>query len=371
MIRVLDEGPRTAFRLPDGQPRLLGTANAPSASAQSYPPKGRVALYEIGLTDVRLDRLAQLPTDWAKQELRREHARARPQGQDRPVHRPGRSSQPAAARAAREADDGADIHLTGELNNYWDRPYDGSWNLKLDAKNLGPTIHTCIKRRGQRRQPQRHDHADRPVRRVAESRLRSRERRLRRVALRRAGAAAAHARRGPRRDRLVNEQGYIEKTKALIRNGKEPGEVELSATFGLSPYNANAQVDIVKPIDVARFMPEKARVVAQFLKGHLSARGDNAVETADAPTGFVLEDFDLSLGPTPTSTSIRVHGGRVFTPNNFASVQIQNVAIDARQSHILINGVYDTVAQEAKNLVIEGTFPDLGSGSSCSACRRS
>ena len=43
------------------------------------------------------------------------------------------------------AKDGADVHLTGELLDCWDRPYDGKWDLQLAVKNLGPTLRTCIK----------------------------------------------------------------------------------------------------------------------------------------------------------------------------------------------------------------------------------
>src|SRR5205085_11702877 len=39
---------------------------------------------------------------------------------------------------------GASLHVTAELSNYWDRPYDGSWNLALAGKNLGQTVRTCI-----------------------------------------------------------------------------------------------------------------------------------------------------------------------------------------------------------------------------------
>jgi hypothetical protein len=27
----------------------------------------------------------------------------------------------------------ATIHFFGEINNYWDRPYDGTWNFALDG----------------------------------------------------------------------------------------------------------------------------------------------------------------------------------------------------------------------------------------------
>ena len=50
--------------------------------------------------------------------------------------------RPSADRSPRTAPTSA---LTGELLDYWDRPYDGAWNLELAVKNLGPTLRTCIK----------------------------------------------------------------------------------------------------------------------------------------------------------------------------------------------------------------------------------
>ena len=48
---------------------------------------------------------------------------------------------------------------------------------------------------------------------------------------------------------LFNEQGSIDRTKALVRGGKEPGEVMVGATFQLKPWRVKASVDITKPID--------------------------------------------------------------------------------------------------------------------------
>lgn len=358
-IRIRDEGPRTSFRLPDGYPRLLNVANAPSASSEVYPPKGRVALYELALEDIHLDRLAQMPSEWAKKNYVANTLELDLRAKTIPCVVPFDPLTMRAPEPPAKPGDEADIHLSGELDNYWDRPYDGSWNLKLDAKNLGPTIHTCIK------DAVTGEHLDGTVTMtgpfVASPKIGfdlanvdfavslSKEQEPLQLTLAELHGAID----------MVNEQGYLEKTKALVRNGKEPGEIELSATFGLSPYNANAQVDIIKPIDMGRFLPERVRPIGKFLKGHLTARGDNAVESED-PTGFALEDFDLSLGATERDSQLRVHGGRIFTPNNFGSIQIDNVMIEAGKSHMIVKGIIDLVAQEVQNLRLEGTFPDLG-----------
>ena len=74
--------------------------------------------------------------------LRREHARARPPARRRCRARPTR-------RAAPKPSDGADApRSSGELDNYWDRPYDGAWNLALDAQEPRPDgAHAASSRR--------------------------------------------------------------------------------------------------------------------------------------------------------------------------------------------------------------------------------
>src|SRR5262249_29851775 len=120
----------------------------------------------------------------------------------------------------------SELHLKGEINGYWDRPYDGSWNLALDAKNLGPTVRSCIKSTAggdnlnaaitltgpfvamPKIGLELHDlDVDVPLRR-GEDPLRL-------------TLAEVHGSVD-----MVNDQGVIEKTRALVRGGKEPGEVE-------------------------------------------------------------------------------------------------------------------------------------------------
>src|SRR6185312_1874290 len=232
-IRILDEGPRSAFR-------VLGNNGLGHDWA-----KGRTAMYELELSDVQLQRLAQLPTDWAKRDFV-----ANTLSLALTAH-----TLPCVANPKPE--DGADLRVTGELLDYWDRPYDGAWNLDLAVKNLGPTLRTCIKStmggdnlggtialRGPfvalpRVELNLHDlDYDIP--------LSAKEEPVRLT------LAEVHGGID-----LVNDEGYIEKTKALVQGGKEPGEVMVSATFGLKPLNATADIDIVNPIDVGRFLPIK------------------------------------------------------------------------------------------------------------------
>lgn len=334
-VRVFDEGPREAFRIP---------SHATSLEREAYPPPGRTARYEVNLADVRLNRLAQLPTEWPRKNYVANTLELDLEAR----------TLPCATAEAATADPaaGAYLHLFGELNNWFDRPYDGAWNLALDGKNLGPTIRTCIKDN------------------VGGENL------LGRITL--TGPFVANPaigldlknldfdvplRRGEEplrltlaevqgRIDLVNEQGYIDKTKALIRGGKEPGEVDLSATFGLKPLNANTNIEIVKAIDIGRFLPPSVSgPVGRFLQGRLRAKGD-------ADEGFALEEFDLALGPTPTQKLVRVHKGRLFTDDSFGSVQIQKVMVDAGRTHAVIDGTVD-VANNDLDVTITGDYPDL------------
>ena len=335
-VRILDEGPRSAFRLP-----ARGAIGG--GGAEAYPPAGRSARYQLSLADIKLDRLAQLPAQWARRDfvantLELElHARTVPCA--------------TAAAPSPEPQDGAELHLAGELFSYWDRPYDGAWNLRLDARNLGPTVRSCINPRvgGDKldgtisltgpfvAQPAvgldlTGVDVDVPLGKTEEPL--------------RLTLAELHGKID-----LVNDEGYIEKTKALVRGGKEPGEVDLSATFGLKPLYSNAQVEIVKAIDVGRFLPRSVGPLGRFLQGRLRAIGD-------VDEGFELREFDLALGSTPSEKALRLFHGRLLTKDKFGSIRIDNVYVDAGKSHAELNGLVD-VDKNDMNLRIDGNFPDL------------
>jgi hypothetical protein len=323
-LRMQDEGPRAAFRIPS------------SGATWGAQRKSR---YDIGLAQIELHRLAQMPRDWARKDYVANTLEI-----DLTAHTlPCGGGNPT---------DGAVLHVAGALENYWDRPYDGRWNLGLDLANLGPTLHTCIKKKlggdnlGGRvtlsgpfiAQPKvtldLHGlDVDVPLSKHADPL--------------RLTLAEVHGEVD-----LVNDQGSIEKTKAQIRGGKEPGEIMVSADFGLKPYNATASVDIVKPVDIGRFLPQQvATSVGRYLGGKLIAVGD-------VDKGFALENFDLTLGPTATDKLVHMHRGRIFTQNDFDTVGIQKVAIEAGKSHAVFDGYVDTIKQTL-DIRVDGDFPDL------------
>ena len=336
-VRILDEGPRATFRLP-----ARGAIGG--GSSETYPPDGRGAKYQFALADIRLGRLAQLPAEWARHDFVANTLELELSARTLPC--------PTPAVPVPDPRDGAELHLAGELFNYWDRPYDGAWNLRLDGKNMGPTIRSCIK------STIGGDKLDGTISLTGpfvaqpavgldltgvdfDIPLGKTEEPLRLT------LAELHGKID-----LVNEEGYIEKTKALVRGGKEPGEIELSATFGLKPVYSNAQVEIVKAIDVGRFLPRKvATSVGRFLQGRLRAIGD-------VEEGFELSDFDLALGATEREKAVRVHHGRLFTRDNFDSIRIEKVHVEAGRSHATFDGKVD-IAKNDMLITIDGEFPDV------------
>lgn len=322
-VRIFDEGPHHAFHLP--------TQTGASWFAD------RDAKYSLELAHLAVNRLAQMPAQGDRNKVANTlaldvTARTIPCGDDT-----GR---------------GADLHLSGELKNYWDRLYDGTWNLALDIKDAGATLHSCIK-------PQLG--GDNLTGRIMLSGpfiaapkvtldLHGLDYNL---ALSKQAAPLQLTLAEVHGDiDLVNDQGSIDKTKALIQGGKEPGEVMLSASFGLTPYNARANIDIVKTIDIGRFLPPRVAASAgRFLGGQLTAVGD-------VDNGFALENFDLTLGPSPTAKLIEVKNGRIFTDNAFDTIGIQRVNVRAGRSYAVFDGYVDTVRQEL-NVSVDGNFPDL------------
>ncbi len=348
LLRLWDEGPRDTFRMP--------------AAGETYPPKGRDREYEMPLADIKLNRLAQLPTEWPRKDFVANTLELDLEARTLPcVTKKAPTSDP---------ENGARMHVTGELYNYWDRPYDGSWNLALDGKNMGHTVRSCID------SDVGGDSLDGKITLTGPF-----------VALPKIGLSMKNldfdvdlsANEEPLRLTLaevegsidmVNEQGSIDKTTALIRGGKEPGEVVVAATFGVKPFNARAHVEIVKPIDVARFLPAGVKPIGTMLQGRLTAVGDSKV-------AFALEDFDLALGRTATEKSVRAFKGRLFTKDRFDTLNIQQVRVEAGRTRASIDGLVDVLhdfdcspkdcpadktcaACSRTRLEIDGCAPDLG-----------
>jgi hypothetical protein len=329
-VRILDTGPREAFRI----------ARPGETDFQWH--QSRDDWYDLEVTDIDLSRLAQLPTDWAHNDYVANTLEVAGTMHTIPC---GPGARP---------EDGATVHVTGGLLDYWDRPYDGQWSFEVNADNLGPTVRTCIKK------TVGGEHLGGKIRMsgpfVAKPRvaldlhdmdvdipLSSKEEPVRLTLAKVQGWID-----------LVNEQGAIDQTKAVVQ-GKEPGEALVSATFGLKPLNAQAELDILKPIDVGRFLPTKvATSVGSQLTGKLNVRGDIIA-------GFQVYNFEVGLGSRGARMAT-LTGGTVFAKDDFDYIQLNRIHFRGGQTNASINGtlVWDgKLGEYVSNLVIEGTAPDL------------
>ncbi|MBP6628181.1 MAG: translocation/assembly module TamB domain-containing protein [Kofleriaceae bacterium] len=292
--------------------------------------------YRIDFKALVIDRLAQLPRGWPDAAV----------------------ANTLELDARLESTVGGRIRLRGQLIDYWDRPYDGRWDLELTADNMGPTLNTAI-----------------------DSTMSGDDVRAR---LTMAGPFIATPKVGfelwglhvktPLREATeplhlildelhgsidtINDQGFLEKTVARVDAGQvarglEPGELELAASFGISPYHVNADLSVKKPIDLGRWLPPVvAGALGQHVMGHLRGHGDLA-------DGFAITELDIALGRRPRERTTRVHGGSITTQSSLDKIQIDNVLVEAGATKLkLLGGV--TTSEETLGLLVTGTSQDLG-----------
>ncbi len=267
-LRV-SRGPRAAFGLP-----IAHGTNAPWG-------KGRTAYYDIELSEVVLNRLAQMPSDWSRKDyiantLELDLTRA-----DASV-REWRRGPPKTGRW-RDLISPASSRSTGIARTT------ARGTSRSSVENLGPTLHTCIKSK------MGGDHLGGRVTLtgpfVASPKLTADLENLDIDLPLRKDTDPIHLTLAEVHGGSISStiRARSKRPRRRSAGGKEPGEVDGRATFALKPYNARASVDIVKPIDVARFLPGQISTsVGKYLAGKLTAVGD-------VDQGFALEDFDLTL----------------------------------------------------------------------------
>lgn len=334
-MRVWDFGPRAAFHIP--------------AEGEKFGAGRDEPMYEINATDIDLNRLAQLPTEWARKDYVANTLELEGSFRTIPCVDTDHGNKPPDPK------DGALLTVSGQILDYWDRAYDGSWDLTFAGKNLAPTVHTCIKDNVRADNPNtegtitltgpfvtlpkvgldlKNVDIDIPIAPKEEP-----------VHLTLAEVHGAVD--------LVNETGTIDKTRALIQGGKEPGEIDLAAVFSTTTRFVSATVDIVKPVDATRFLPPALlAATGGQVWGHVHTSGD-------LDEGFALDDFDLSLGVSRADRRVHVHSGRIFTNDRFDTAKLENVAIAAGLSTIVVNGTVDQAHHKFGKVSIDGEFPDL------------
>jgi hypothetical protein len=150
-VRIFDRGPRASFRLTEPFPAMPDLdADLDESGNDIAPPPvpARDARYAIALADIQLDRLGQLPTQWPRHDTVANTLELDLSARAVPCDRHKMAlvnPEVAIDGNPTSAKNRASLHMSGEINGYWDRPYDGTWNLALDTKNLGPVVRSCIK----------------------------------------------------------------------------------------------------------------------------------------------------------------------------------------------------------------------------------
>jgi TamB, inner membrane protein subunit of TAM complex len=286
-LRIDDEGPAEDFEI------------GPLRVEHKERRKPR---YIIELASIDVQRLAQLPRRWIEGD---------------PIART------LELRLIARTAQGGTVKVAGELRDYWDRPFDGTWALDVEGRNLGPTVTASI-------DPALSGdslHADLRLRGpfIANPKIEYVARGLEFETLRPKeptdppALRLALAQLNGELD-LVNDQGHLDETIAQVLDEEgQPtrGKIQLDATFGLKPYQINnADVKILEAIDLGRFLPESARKhLGRYVRGDFSGNGDTT-------SGFALRNIDLVIGQRPTDVTARLFGGRIFTTDNFSTLEV-------------------------------------------------
>jgi hypothetical protein len=286
---------------------------------------------EFTFESLRVDRLAQLPTGWPHSSL----------------------ANTLAVSASLVSTEGAQVRLAGELLDYWDRPYDGQWNFTADATNAGGTVARAFPYLGGAinahvrvtgpfvASPTIHFDLDN----VAYS-LPPPDDNL--------APPVAFLRELSGHIDLVNDQGFLDKTVAELQGEGVSGQIALSATFGVAPLRINAGLQITRPINLRRWLPDGVRdTVGELVTGHLRANGlvDETLE---------ISELDVSTVPGPGRKSARLsygREGRIWAENEMSLYKLSNLRLIAGQTAVSVNGTLSVDLIE--RLVVSGTSKDL------------
>ncbi len=306
-----------------GTLRMLDVGKPEQFAIGLDPEKTRGPVsYKIDFVDFTVNRLAQVPELWSEDNY---------------------VASTLYVDVIAHTKQGAEVTVKGRLADYFDRPFGGAWDLRVEGKNLGPTLHAEIKEMlgganvsatltmsGPFIAPPKMDwtieglEATIPMGDGEEGQPPPAPLQLALDTLK--GSID-----------LVNDEGHIDETHATVKDPVAPGELILSAKYGLDPYAlSNVNIEIIKPIDVARFMPPKyVGILGHYFSGRFSGMGD----TGDT---FKLNDIDVYLGRTRNDRSVHVHDGSIITVGGLAELGVNNLRIDAQGTHAVVDGTMCT-----------------------------
>jgi len=150
---------------------------------------------------------------------------------------------------------------------------------------------------------------------------------------------------------LATEQGYLERATAYAREeGAEDvklGKATVSAHFGISPYYADAQISIDKdePIELRKWLPAGASaIIGSKIYGTFHARGDaSAADDVCAKEaeecGLLVDRLDLHLG------AVHLQGGTILASQAMANVRLDQLHGQAGDTEFTIDGVVHPEAE--------------------------
>lgn len=267
------------------------------------------ARYTIELRDVVIGRLAQLPTGWPATTV------ASSLELDITAHMTPRDGAPAAEQAT--------LHLFGDLRNYWARPYDGTWDLRAEVANLGPTLNAAINPALRGANVSGAFGVSGPYiapPKITWERVTGLEYDL-----------ALSAEEAPLRLRLgalngdidlVNDRGNLSKSVAEIYEGDGVGRIQLDGTFELAPYRPHLTIAIIDPIDLGRFVdrwmpPSIGRSLGHHLTGGFVVDGD-----PELALGLEQLELGLSASRDAARPITRVSGGRIVAEDTLTRLTL-------------------------------------------------
>lgn len=275
----------------------------------------------LEFVDFELTRFAQLPDHWPEN--------------------PVANSLEFGFRA--HAPDGGELALAGRMNDYWDSPYGGTYDVDLDihngagiaskfdsyigGKNL--TIHGDVT--GPILFPKLAVHLEN----VEYSIPLTEDQPPLVLTLDEATVGLD----------LATEEGYLDKAVARAQQKGKLGKAIVSATFGISPYYANAQITIPKdePIDLATWLPEGVpQIVGSQIYGTFHAFGDASATEASAPEcrdsdqkcGLLVDQLDLHVG------AVHLQQGSILATEQIQNVELRDVEGVAGETTFAIDGMF-------------------------------
>ena len=129
---------------------------------------------------------------------------------------------------------------------------------------------------------------------------------------------------------LATETGQLHEAVGRVLQDGRDGEVKLGASFGLSPYYVDADIEITHPIDLAYWLPDEVnRAFGSDVHGKLRARGDSALT-------LQVDGLDLHLG------RLHVPGGTLYAKDEFSLFEMQRLRLDAGATSVTVDGRFES-----------------------------